>query len=117
MQNWLKILLGKNENSAPYIHYQKQATSALIKFCEDHGDNAPNVSDLRSCLKSLESGDIKSAIEYYQKVPLGGIGCFNDWIPPVVYSHETPEYVQAVFEALVTQWSLSIQLSISDTKT
>jgi hypothetical protein len=57
---------------------------------------------------------MKSAVEYYLKVPLGGMGCFNDWLPPVAFKHETPEYVQAVFEALVTQWSLAMKLSIPD---
>ena len=114
MRNWLKILLGKQEHPAPHIHFQKRAARALIKFCEDHEYNAKGVADLRACLKALEWGDVKSAVEYYQKVPIGGMGCFNDWLPPVVFSHETPEYVEAVFEALVTQWSLAMQLSIPE---
>jgi hypothetical protein len=95
-----------------HIHSQQRATRALIKFCEDRGDEYPSVSELRKCLRALERGDIRSAVESYQRVPLGGMGCFNDWLPPVVFSHETPEYVQAVFEALTTQWSLLMKLSV-----
>jgi len=95
-----------------HIHSQQRATRALIKFCEDRGDHYPSVAELHECLKALERRDIKTAVESYQKVPLGGMGCFNDWLPPVVFSHETPEYVQAVFEALTTQWSLLMKLSL-----
>jgi hypothetical protein len=94
------------------VHLQQRAARALIKFCEDHGDSGESLSELRACLKSLERGDMKSAVEHYLRVPLGGMGCFNDWLPPAVFSHETPEYVQAVFEALVSQWSLLMKLSV-----
>ncbi len=95
-----------------HIHSQQRATRALIKFCEDHGDSGQWVKELSSCLKALNRGDIKTAVDSYQKIPLGGMGCFNDWFPPVVFTHETPEYVQAVFEALTTQWSLLMKLSL-----
>ena len=93
------------------IHSQQRATRALIKFCQDHGDSS-YAAELQECLKALERGNIKAAFEAYQKVPLGGMGCFNDWLPTVVYSNETPEYVQAVFEALTSQWSLLMKLSL-----
>jgi hypothetical protein len=98
-----------------HIHSQQRATRALIKFCEEHGDEYPSVGELRTCLEALEQGDIKVAVQSYQKVPLGGMGCFNDWLPPVVFSHETPEYVQAVFEALTSHWSLLMRLSLPQT--
>jgi hypothetical protein len=101
-----------NSYSDIHIYSQQRATRALIKFCEDHGDEYPSVAELRTCLKELQRGNIKAAVECYQKVPLGGMGCFNDWLPPVVFSNETPEYVQAVFEALTSQWSLLMRLSI-----
>jgi len=62
----------------------------------------------------LESGETSSAVKSYKEVPLGGNGCFNDWIPPVVYEHETKEYVWAIFEALVSQWSILMRLSLSE---
>jgi hypothetical protein len=95
-----------------HVHSQQRAARALIKFCKDHDYDYPAISDLHRCLKALEFGNIKAAVEAYQKVPLGGMGCFNDWLPPVVFSNETPEYVQAVFEALTSQWSLLMRLSL-----
>jgi hypothetical protein len=96
------------------VHAQQRATRALIKFCEDHGDRS-SVTELYTCLRALERGNIKAAVESYQKVPLGGMGCFNDWLPPVAFSHETSEYVQAVFEALTSNWSLLMRLSLPKT--
>lgn len=104
--------MNENSYSDNHIHSQQRATRALIKFCEDHGDEYPAVVELRSCLKALERGNVKAAVESYKKVPLGGMGCFNDWLPPVKFSNETPEYVQAVFEALTSQWSLLMRLSL-----
>jgi hypothetical protein len=100
-----------------HVHSQQRATRALIKFCSDHGDEYPAVSELRNCLKALERGNIKAAVEAYQRVPLGGMGCFNDWLPPVVFPHENPEYVQAVFEALTSHWSLLMRMSLPDAST
>lgn len=108
--------MNENRYSDLNIHLQQRATRALIKFCEEHGgDEYPAFSELRACLKAIERGNIKAAVEAYQKVPLGGMGCFNDWLPPVVFSHETPEYVQAVFEALTSHWSLLMRLSLPKT--
>ncbi len=54
---------------------------------------------------------MRTAFEAYMRVPLGRMGCFDDWSPPVVFSHETPEYAKAVFQALITEWNLLMQLS------
>jgi hypothetical protein len=62
----------------------------------------------------LECGDLGAALEAYKKIPLGGMGCFNDWLPPAVFSHENLEYAQTVFDALVTQWSLLMRLLLAD---
>jgi hypothetical protein len=32
------------------------------------------------------------------------MGYFDEWVPPVTFRHETPEYVYFVFSALVAQW-------------
>lgn len=53
-----------------------------------------------------------TAIKAFQAVPLGGNGCFNDWYPTVVFAHEDREYVATVFEALVSNWSLMMGLSV-----
>lgn len=104
--------MSDNSYTDIHIHAQARATRALIKFCRDHKGDYPAMPDLHNCLRALERGNIKAAVEFYQKVPLGGMGCFNDWLPPVVFSHETEEYVQAVFEALTSQWSLLMRLSL-----
>ena len=64
----------------------------LIKFCEDHGYDVGGVNELRSCLKALANKDMKSAMQAYQRVPLGGMGRFDDWLPPVVFPHENADY-------------------------
>jgi hypothetical protein len=87
------------------IQVKKGLTRALLKFCQDHKYPDNGLSDVRECLEALEQGDIKTADQAYQKVPLGGrMGYFDEWVPPVVFSHETPEYVHFVFAALVAQW-------------
>lgn len=97
-----------------HVISQRRATNALIKFCEDHEYGVDGVKELRSCLKALDRKDMLVAYEIYLGIPLGGMGCFDDWLPPVVFKHETPEYNRAVFEALVTQWGLLMQLATSN---
>jgi hypothetical protein len=101
-------------SSSDDIHVisQRRATQGLIKFCEDHGYDVGGVNELRTCLKALANKDMKSAMQAYQRVPLGGMGRFDDWLPPVVFPHENADYVRAVFEALVTQWNLLMRLSL-----
>ena len=95
-----------------HLHIQTPATRALLKFCCDHKRNGRDVQAIESCLACLERKDVSAALTYFQQVPLGGNGCFNDWFPPTVFPHETPEYVSMVFEALVTHWSLMMRLSL-----
>ena len=45
-------------------------------------------------------------------MPLGGNGCFNDWWPDSIYEHETEEYVDAVFKALMERWSRLMNFSV-----
>ena len=97
-----------------HVISQRRATGALIKFCEDHGYDVGGVEELRACLKALDRKDIKSAVETYLRLPMGGMGCFDDWLPPAVFAHETADYARAVFEALITQWSLLMKLSLSE---
>jgi hypothetical protein len=39
------------------------------------------------------------------------MGYFDDWLPPVVFTGETPEYVQIVFRALLNEWDRVMRLS------
>jgi hypothetical protein len=93
--------------STTNIDAQIRATRALLKFCRDHQQSETESSyvlEIVKCLHFLERGDVKRAQEHFQKVPIGGMGCFNDWFPPVVFAHEDPDYVWAVFDALVAYW-------------
>lgn len=94
-----------------HVIHQERATETLIKFCDDHNYDVNGVERLRSCVKALKRKDMKSAYETYLTIPLGGMGCFDDWLPPVVFNYETPEFVLGVFEALITRWSMLMQLT------
>src|ERR1700741_1755093 len=99
-----------------HVISQRRAVRALIKFCEDHGYDVGGVEELRACLKALDQKDIKSAVKIPPRIPMGGMGCFDDWLPPVVFAHETSDYTRAVFEALITQLNLLITLSLPESK-
>lgn len=97
-----------------HVHAQLRATRGLLKFCHDHGCKSPYLRDVEDCARALERGDMAESIEAYQRVPLGGSSCFNDWWPPAVFEHETEDYASGVFEALCLQWSLLMRLSCDD---
>ena len=88
-----------------HVISQRRATQGLIKFCEDHQYDVGGVADLRACLTALGKKDMESAVEAYLRVPLGGMGCFDDWLPPVVFAHETAEYVRLFSKRLHTMES------------
>lgn len=98
-----------------YIDWQRKVTRALLKFCEDHNYPSSGLTEIRECLKALERSDLKSAVESYRSVPLGGrMGYFDDWLPPVVVPRETAEYVQIVFQALLNEWARVMKLSFTE---
>lgn len=101
----------ENTRNDPFFLTQIQSTKALILFCEKHDNNVSTVNSLRECLKALEARDIREATRHYRAVPLGGMGCFNDWWPKAGCEHETDEYACAVFDALVERWSRLMRLS------
>jgi hypothetical protein len=104
-------MVSDSQRSNP-IGLQKGVTRALLKFCEDHNYPDTGLAEVRQCLEALEQGDIKTADQAFQQVPLGGrMGYFDEWVPPVVFSHETPEYVHFVFAALVAQWRSTMNVS------
>jgi len=97
-----------------YMEWQRKVTKALLTFCEDHKYPSLGLTEIRECLNALERGDIRRALEFYRKVPLGGrMGYFDDWIPPVVLPNEKPEYVQVVFQALLNEWDRVMKLSLT----
>ncbi len=82
-----------------------RATRALLKFCRDHQLPEGNLVHIQGCLDALQSQDIGAAMRHFKAVPLGGMGTFHDWLPPVVFAHEDPDYVWGVFEALTERWA------------
>lgn len=98
-----------------YMDWQRKVTKTLLKFSEDHGYPSSGLTEIRECFTALERRDIKTAVEFYQKLPLGGrMGYFDDWFPPVVFPQETPEYVEVVFRALVNEWDRVMKLSFAE---
>jgi len=94
------------------MDWQLRVTRALLKFCEDHDYPSMGLTEIRQSLKALERSDLRTAVECYRRVPLGGrMGYFDDWLPPVVFPRETAEYVQIVFRALVNEWDRAMKLS------
>jgi len=99
--------------SSNWFNKQESATRALLKFCFEHNrTDGKYIESIRACLVALEKRDIDTAIFHYQRVPLGGMMCFNDWWPPCTSESETPEYVSTVFEALTSNWSGLMRLSL-----
>src|SRR5829696_5774289 len=88
---------------------QKSSTKALIRFCRDHGNNTRLVDVLDLCLQSLEDDNVESALRHFKSIPLGGMGCFNDWLPPPVHKGETHDQAFTNFDSLVTDWALSMK--------
>lgn len=80
-----------------------RSTKALIKFCEDH-DGPEKAGQLRVVPTAIEADDRLAATRALKSISFGGMGTFPDWMPPVKFVHETPEYVQEVFVALMLQW-------------
>jgi hypothetical protein len=81
-----------------------RANTALLKFCRDHNAPESGLVEVQSCLGALQQQDIGLAMRHFRAVPLGGMGSFGDWFPPVVFQHEDPDYVWTVFEALTERW-------------
>ena len=104
----LKLFRKFTSNKMPQLSVQQQIqiSEALVKFCVDHKrSNNAYLENIRGCIKALEAGDVAGAIEQFKRVPLGGMSCFNDWCPQPVYEHETGEYINEIFKALVSRWA------------
>lgn len=96
-------------DNSVHLTYQLRATRALVKFIRDHQSAVDE--DLIKCLEALEKKDVSSAVTHAQNVKVSGMGGITDWFPPVVFPHETKEYVWAELEALAYNWARLISLS------
>ena len=91
-----------------HLRDQIRATKALVKFILDHRGSVDE--DLEKCLEALEQKNISAAVEHARKVKVSGMGSITDWFPPVVFPHETEEYVWAELEAFAANWVRLISL-------
>lgn len=97
-----------------HVTSQKRATRALLKFCEDHRDSRDDcLTHIRACLRNLEAGDIRGAHREFKAVPFGGLGRFDDWLPPVVFPHEDLDYLWGVYDALCANWAFKMDRPIA----
>lgn len=72
----------------------------------------PNVhlQELEACLIALEDKDIEHVSKQVRLLSHAGMGSFVDWIPPVAFEHEDPEYVDAIWNALLGHWLESMHV-------
>src|SRR4051812_33669123 len=79
---------------------------ALAKFRVEHGYpiTAPGLADVVACNDALEAHDLPTALKHFRRIPFGGIGTFNDYIPTVAYEHEDVNYCWAIDVALLDRW-------------
>jgi hypothetical protein len=87
------------------IDDMRDVTETLLKFCREHGYPEGGLASVDACAQALAANDVSSAVRHFRAVPLGGMGCFNDWIPETVYQHETKQSVCTTFDALLERWS------------
>ena len=93
-----------------HLASQLRATRALVKFISDHKGEVD--VDLAKCLGALEQKDVAAAARHARNVKILGMGSITDWIPPVVFPHETSEYLFTELEALAHNWWRLIALSL-----
>jgi|HubBroStandDraft_6_1064221.scaffolds.fasta_scaffold112521_2 hypothetical protein len=81
-----------------------ETTRALLIFCRSH-DRSTGLGPIEDCLMGLDKNNFPGAFKCFKRVPFGGMGTFPDWIPPVKFPNENPEYVSVVFTALYREWA------------
>lgn len=96
------------------INYSKtiEATQALITFCQEQDYRSSYLDSIKECLRALESGDEEGAIKHYEAVPLGGMGCFNDWTPTPkagLFSANSTGKISEQFDEIIKKWSLAMR--------
>ncbi|MBE8718297.1 hypothetical protein [Cellvibrio polysaccharolyticus] len=88
------------------IQILKRSTHTLYTFCVQHEIEETHVHMLtiKCCLNHLEAGNVEKSYAAYKKVPIGGMGCFNDRDIKPFFANETPGYVNGVFEVIIFYW-------------
>tara|TARA_B100001063_G_scaffold244304_1_gene276767 strand:+ start:1849 stop:2139 length:291 start_codon:yes stop_codon:yes gene_type:complete len=83
---------------------QIQTTKALAKFCAEHQCPPGWVSRLNEIAQLLEQDDKKIVQSRLKMFKGGGMGSFIDIWPEVAFEHETSEYIEVVWWALLGHW-------------
>ena len=47
---------------------------------------------------------MKSAVKAYLRIPLAGMGCFDDWLLPTVFLNLNSEIERALFHSKELNW-------------
>jgi hypothetical protein len=94
-----------------------RTTRALLKFCRDHEYVEGGLARLSSCVAALEADNFEAAVTHFRSIPLGGMCCFNDWLPPVVHEHEDDDYVRVVFDSLLERTVRLMRLAAGESPT
>lgn len=81
-----------------------KVTSALLKFCRQHGHSPFWIEQLELCLTALKQRDLERTTELVTMLSTAGMCSFLDWFPRVSFEHEDDEYVDAIWNALLGQW-------------
>ena len=86
-------------------HELQPLTEALLQFCLEHKypEDSLEIESIKNCIEALKEKSIGRARSHYARIHFGKEG-FNEWPPRVVYQHESPEYVSAVFKSLCFNW-------------
>lgn len=81
-----------------------KVTTALLKFCREHDCPPFFVERLSECLTAMNKKNIERIEELARVLGLAGMGSFLDWVPSAKFENEDPEYVDAIWNALVGHW-------------
>ncbi len=87
-----------------------KVTRALLTFCRHHYLPQTYLAQLEACLDALEKGDVARVSEHVRLLGHAGMGSFMDWVPPVAFEHEYPDYVDSVWNALLGHWLESMRV-------
>ena len=86
-----------------------EITTALYELCVQNdrpaSERDKDVNNIQKCLISLNENKPFKAKTFYNQVPFGGMGCFNDWGPRITYNNPSNKYNGQSFEYICKSWS------------
>jgi len=85
-----------------------EITTALYESCIQN--NRPpskkddDVNNIQKYLVSLKENKPFQARSHFSQVSFGGMGCFNDWLPRVIYKSPKNKYSGQSFKLICKEW-------------